>query len=134
MHQPPQGESIWGTINTCVEIALNVYMIVAVDGQGIEREGVMVRKDAVRDTLSEKAADMGKEDGDWLCFDEDKKDIPMYEVLQRRMALCRRMEAVVMKQMEEIQRDGKLSLTDYFGECAPPVETPAGQEIGRAHV
>lgn len=73
MHQPPQGESIWGTINTCVEIALNVYMIVAVDGQGIEREGVMVRKDAVKDTLSEKAADMGKEDGDWLCFDEDKK-------------------------------------------------------------
>lgn len=134
MHQPPQGESIWGTINTCVEIALNVYMIVAVDGQGIEREGVMVRKDAVRDTLSDKAADMGKEDGDWLCFDEDKKDIPMYEVLQRRMALCRRMEAVVMKQMEEIQRDGKLSLTDYFGECVPPVETPAGQVDDRLHV
>ena len=85
----------------------------------------MVRKNAVKDTLSEKAAAMGREDGDWLCFDEDKKDIPMYEVLQRRMALCRRMEAVVMKQMEEIQRDGKLSLTDYFGECAPPVETPA---------
>ena len=39
MHQPPQGESIWGTINTCVEIALNVYMIVAVDGQGIPLEG-----------------------------------------------------------------------------------------------
>ena len=94
----------------------------------------MVRKDAVKDTLSEKAADMGKEDGDWLCFDEDKKDIPMYEVLQRRMALCRRMEAVVMKQMEEIQRDGKLSLTDYFGECAPPVETPAGQVDDRLHV
>lgn len=85
MHQPPRGESIWGTINTCVEIALNVYMIVAVDGQGIEREGIMVRKNAVKDTLSEKAAAMGREDGDWLCFDEGKKDIPMYEVLQRRM-------------------------------------------------
>lgn len=134
MHQPPQGESIWGTINTCVEIALNVYMIVAVDGQGIEREGVMVRKNAVKDTLSEKAAAMGREDGDWLCFDEDKKDIPVYEVLQRRMALCRRMESVVMKQMEEIRRDGKLSLTDYFGECAPPEETPAGQVDDRLHV
>lgn len=134
MHQPPQGESIWGTINTCVEIALNVYMIVAVDGQGIEREGVMVRKNTVKDTLSEKAAAMGREDGDWLCFDEDKKDIPVYEVLQRRMALCRRMESVVMKQMEEIRRDGKLSLTDYFGECAPPEETPAGQVDDRLHV
>lgn len=134
MHQPPQGESIWGTINTCVEIALNVYMIVAVDGQGIEREGVMVRKNAVKDTLSEKAAGMGREDGDWLCFDEDRKDIPIYEVLQRRMALCRRMEAVVMKQMEEIRRDGKLSLTDYFGECAPPLETPAGKVDDMLHV
>nr|WP_300830691.1 hypothetical protein [uncultured Acetatifactor sp.] len=134
MHQPPQGESIWGTINTCVEIALNVYMIVAVDGQGIEREGVMVRKNAVKGTLSEKAAAMGREDGDWLCFDEDRKDIPVYEVLQRRMALCRRMEAVVMKQMEEIRRDGKLSLTDYFGECAPPVETPAGRVDDMLHV
>ena len=134
MHQPPQGESIWGTINTCVEIGLNVYMIVAVDGQGIEREGVMVRKNAVKDTLSEKAAAMGREDGDWLCFDEGKKDIPVYEVLQRRMALCRRMEAAVMKQMEEIRRDGKLSLTDYFGECAPPVETPAGPVDDMLHV
>ena len=134
MNQLPQGESIWGTINTCVEIALNVYMIVAVDGQGIERKGVMVRKNAVKDTLSEKAAAMGREDGDWLCFDEGKKDIPMYEVLQRRMALCSRMEAVVMKQMEEIRRDGKLSLTDYFGECAPPVETPAGQVDDMLHV
>ena len=134
MHQPPQGESIWGIINTCVEIALNVYMIVAVDGQGIEREGVMIRKNAVKDTLSEKAAAMGREDGDWLCFDEDRKDIPVYEVLQRRMALCRRMESVVMKQMEEIRRDGKLSLTDYFGECAPPVETPAGRVDDMLHV
>lgn len=134
MYQPPQGESIWGTINTCVEIALNVYMIVAVDGQGIEREGVMVRKNTVKDTLSGKAAAMGREDGDWLCFDEDKKDIPVYEVLQRRMALCRRMESVVMKQMEEIRRDGKLSLTDYFGECAPPEETPAGQVDDKLHV
>lgn len=134
MYQKPQGESIWGTINTCVEIALDVYMIVAVDEQGIEREGVMVRKNAVKDTLSEKAICMGREEGDWLYFDEDKKDVPIYEVLQRRMALCRRMESVVMKQIEEIQRDGKLSLTDYFGECVPPVETPAGRIADVLHV
>ena len=134
MHQPPKGESIWGTINTCVEIALDVYMIMAVDRQGIEKEGVMVRKGAVKDTLSEKAASMGREDGDWLCFDEDRKDIPIYEVLQRRMALCRRMEAAVMKQMDEIRRDGRLSLTDYFGECVPPVETPAGRVDDMLHV
>ena len=134
MYQKPQGESIWGTINTCVEIALDVYMIIAVDEQGIEREGVMVRKNAAKDILSDKAIRMGREDGEWLYFDEDKKDVPIYEVLQRRMALCRRMESVVMKQIEEIQRDGKLSLTDYFGECVPPVETPAGRIADMLHV
>lgn len=134
MHKPPQGESIWGTINTCVEIALNVYMILAVDEQGMERVGVMVRKNAVKETISNKAASMGEEDGEWLCFNEDKKDIPVFEVLQRRMALCRRMESAIMKQMDEIRRDGKLSLTDYFGECVPPVETPAGQVNEMFHV
>ncbi len=134
MHKPPQGESIWGTINTCVEIAVNVYMILAVDEQGMERVGVMVRKNAVKETISNKAASMGEEDGEWLCFNEDKKDIPVFEVLQRRMALCRRMESAIMKQMDEIRRDGKLSLTDYFGECVPPVETPAGQVNEMFHV
>ena len=30
--QQPQGASIWGNINTCVEIALNVYYIYAEHG------------------------------------------------------------------------------------------------------
>ncbi len=127
MNQPPRGESIWGTIRTCTEIAPDIYMIVAVDRHGIEREGVMVRKSAVKVTLSEKAAGMGKSYGEWFCYDEDVKDIPVYESLQHRVAVCRHVEAVTMRQMEEIRRDGRLSLTDYFGECAPPMETPAGR-------
>ena len=46
MHQPPQGESIWGTINTCTEIALNIYMIIAKDANGTEHTGVMAKKPA----------------------------------------------------------------------------------------
>lgn len=134
MNQTPQGESIWGTINTCVEIALNIYMIVATDENGIEHEGVMAHRDAIGKSLSKKAAGMGKEDGEWLCYGEDTKDIPVYEALQRRMALCRRVESAVMKQMEEISRDGKLALTDYFGECAPPTETPSGRVDDMLHI
>lgn len=126
MHQPPQGESIWGTINTWAEIALNVYMIVATDKNGMEHEGVMVRRGAAEKALSKKAASMGKEDGDWICYGEDTKDIPVYEMLQRRMARCRRMEHSILEQMKEIRRDGRLSLPDYFGECPAPVRTPAG--------
>ncbi len=125
MHQQPQGESIWGTINTCVEIALNIYEITAKDKNGVERTGVMARRDTAN--LSPKAASMGTQDGDWLCYDENTKDIPIYETLQRRIEQCKKVESAALKQMEEIKRNGKVSLTDYFGKCAPPTESPQSE-------
>ena len=122
----PQGESIWGNINTCVEIALDIYAIIAKDENGIEHTGIMARKSTAEKNLSSKAVSMAEQDGEWLCYDENTKDIPMYEVLQRRVAACKRMEAAAMKEMAEIKRDGRINLTDYFGECAPPVETQHG--------
>lgn len=129
MHQQPHGESIWGTINSCVEIALDIYMIIAKDANGIEHSGIMARKDTAEKNLSPKAVSMAEQDGDWLCYDENTKDIPVYEVLQRKMAACKRAEAAIMQQIEEIRRDGKVSLSDYFGECRPPVETPHGEAV-----
>ena len=129
MHQPPQGESIWGTINTCVEIALDIYMITARDENGMEHSGVMARKDTAEKHLSKKAVEMAEQDGDWLCYDENTKDIPVYETLQRRVSACKRIETAALAQMAEIKRDGKLSLTDYFGECVPPTETQHGSVV-----
>ena len=54
MSQPPQGKSIWGTINTCVEIALDVYAIVAKDQDGKEQQGIMVKKSSAGELLSKK--------------------------------------------------------------------------------
>lgn len=129
MHQPPQGESIWGNINTAMEIALDVYAIVAKDKNGIERTGIMVGKETADKNLSAKAAAMAEQDGDWLCYDEDTKDVPMYEILQRRVAACRKMEAAALREMEEIKRDDRTSLSDYFGECAPPAQTQHGAVV-----
>lgn len=129
MHQPPQGESIWGTINTCTEIALNIYMIIAKDADGIEHTGVMVKKETAGKNLSPKAVSMAQQDGSWLCYNENIKDIPVFEVLQRRMAACKRAETAIMQQMEDMKREGKVPLSDYFGECRPPVETPQGGVI-----
>lgn len=129
MHQPPRGESIWGTINTCTEIAFNIYMIIAKDADGVEHTGVMAKKETAKKNLSPKAVDMAEEDGEWLCYDENKKDIPIFEVLQRKMAACKRAETAIMQQMEDIKRDGKVFLSDYFGECKPPVETPQSDVI-----
>lgn len=126
MHQPPQGESIWGNINTAVEIALDIYEIFAKDENGIEHTGIMARKSTAEKSLSPGAVSMAEEDGVWLCYDENTKDIPIYEVLQRRVAACKKIETAALKEMAEIKRDGKLTLTDYFGECAPPKDTPQG--------
>lgn len=122
----PNGESIWGNINTCMEIALNIYMIIAKDSKGIERTGIMAHKDSVGNNLSQEAAAMATKDGDWLYFDEEAKDVPMFEILQQRIAMCRRIENNALRQMEEIKRDGSLTLTDFFGECTPPVESKDG--------
>jgi len=124
MHQQPQ-ESIWGTINNCIEIALNIYMIVAVDEKGLEHTGIMAHKDTAANTLSSKATDLAKENGDWLYFDENTKDAAMYEVLQQRMNLCKKVEAAVQQQMEEIKLGSQIQLPDYFGEC------PVPQDIGK---
>ncbi len=130
MHHAPQGQSIWGTINTCVEIALDVYIILAKDKDGNEQEGLMVRKNAAKGVLSKETASIGQESGGWLCYGKDTKDIPLYEILQRRLADCKRMETTIMGQMGELKQDGKQKRTDFFGECAPPKTEPgciAGQ-------
>ena len=107
---------------------LNIYAIVAKDESGLEHEGIMVPKSKAKEVLSEKAMSMAEQDGDWLCYGEDIKDIPMYEMLQRRVAACKRMETKAMDVMAEIRRDGKLRLTDYFGECVPPKQDESKED------
>lgn len=64
MHHQPSGESIWGNINTCMEIALDIYMIIAEDENGIEHHGVMARKSTTEKNLSPKAISMAEQDGE----------------------------------------------------------------------
>ena len=124
MHQQPQGQSIWGTINTCIEIALDVYAIIAKDRDGNEQQGIMVKKSRAGELLSEKAVSAGKESGEWLCYGKDTKGIPLHEILLHRIADCKRMEKLIMEQIGELKRDGKQDWTDYFGECQPPKTAP----------
>ena len=114
--QQPQGASIWGNINTCVEIALNVYYIYAEHG-----EGIVIGKEKAEQTISAKAVEAGNEDGEYLYYGKDNTmDIPLYEILQKRLEFSRRLEAQLVEQMEEIKHHGRISLPEYFGECPPP--------------
>ncbi len=116
--QQPQGASIWGNINTCVEIALNVYYIYAEHG-----EGIVIGKEKADQTVSAKAIEAGNEEGEYLYYGKDNTmDIPLYEILQKRLEFSRRLEAQLVEQMEEIKQHGRISLPEYFGECPPPSE------------
>lgn len=127
MRQQPE-ESIWGTINSCIEIALNIYMIVAVDEKGHEHNGIMARADKGVNSLSEKARGLAEKDGDWLYFDEHTKDAALYEVLQSRVQACKKMEESALKEMKEIEKGNKILLPEYFGECpVPQVTGESGQ-------
>lgn len=126
MYTPLPEESPWGTIKNSTAIGLNIYAVTAIGENGFEYEGIMVLKSAVGKILSVKAASMGQDNGEWLCYGEDTKDIPVYEILQRHLAELKRNGAAVSRQLEEIRQHGRLLLTDYFGECAPPLKMPDG--------
>ena len=52
----PQGESIWGNINLCIEIALDIYFMIGENG-----EGIVVPKECAEEVFSEKTVEAGKE-------------------------------------------------------------------------
>ncbi|WP_320994625.1 hypothetical protein, partial [Hungatella sp.] len=84
---------------------------------------IVFSKEKASQALSAKAIEAGKEDGEYLYYGkDDTMDIPLYEMLRKRLEFSRRLEEQLVKQMEEIKHHGRISLPEYFGECPPPVE------------
>ena len=94
----PQGESIWGNINLCIEIALDIYFMIGENG-----EGIVVPKERAEEVFSEKTVEAGKEADGCLYYPKgDTMEMPLYEMMQKRAALARKMEIAAAKQMEEM--------------------------------
>ena len=60
-----QHESIWGTINTTLEIALNIYYLVGEKGSGLKMPASYGDNPKLQ-----KFLEMGDRDGDYLYFPE----------------------------------------------------------------
>lgn len=52
----PQGDSIWGNINLCIEIALNIYYMV-----GDKGEGIVISREHAEGNFSNRTVAAGKE-------------------------------------------------------------------------
>lgn len=100
----PHGGSIWGNINLCVEIALNVYYIIGDHG-----EGIMVPKEHAAGYFSPETSAAGQEADGCLYYPKgETMAMPLYELLQKRAALARKMETAAIEQMEQIRRTGRV--------------------------
>lgn len=113
--------SIWGTILSCAEIALCVYQVVAVNG-----EGLMVKSDKA-DELLGKALFQGKAQDGYLHFEKDSlgEQAAAYELIKNGHIT----DSEVIEQYgtpEEIEANGKFLNPEYFGGLPEPEETPWG--------
>ena len=99
-----QGESIWGNINLCVEIALNIYYIT-----GEHDEGIMIPKEHADGFFSPETVAAGQEADGRLYYPQgETMNLPLYELLQKRESLASVMEFVAAVRTEEVRRTGRV--------------------------
>lgn len=115
----PQGDSIWGNINLCIEIALNIYYIYGEHG-----EGIAIPKEHAKEIFSDKTVAAGTESDGCLYYPKgETMDMPLYEMMQKRAAMARKMELAAAGQMQAIRDRGQEAVSLLFEGMEPPEHT-----------
>ena len=74
----PQGDSIWGNINLCIEIALNIYYLCGEKG-----EGIVIPKEQAEKDFSPETVAAGKESDGYLYYPKgEAMEMFRHEMLQ----------------------------------------------------
>lgn len=117
----PGNDTLWGSANTVVNLASYIFYVFAEHGKGI-----MIPKEKAPLVISSKAISMGAEDHGYLYYRQDENaDIPIFEILKKRLKQCREIELKTFQKMKAIREDGHICLSSYFGECPQPENVPA---------
>ncbi|SHH69031.1 hypothetical protein [Desulfosporosinus lacus] len=114
--------SIWGTILSCAEIALCVYQVVAVKG-----EGLMIPSNKAGELLGDKALFQGRAKNGFIHYDKDSPGemAAAYELVKNGHITA----PEIIEQYgtpEDIEADGRFLNPEYFGGLPEPAETPWG--------
>lgn len=108
-------ESIWGSINTCFEIGLEVYKILGKGG-----DGIAIPTDKAKELLSEKALAQGTEKDGFIYFESPNKSmVAAYELIKNEKITDKEF-VEEMGGLKSIEEDGPLIVPEYFGEFAFP--------------
>lgn len=92
-------------------------------------EGIVMTQEAAETFLSAKARDLAIYNNAQLYFDWYRTGKAVrYELLSRYINECdhRKIAELLTEELEHILQDGRIDLPEYFGEYAPPNETPLG--------
>ena len=119
----PQGDSIWGNINLCIEIALNIYYLCGEKG-----EGIVIPKEQEEKDFSPETVAAGKESDGYLYY-------PKGEAMEMFRALCRKLsedfrktESVLSEKvfMEEAVRQTAAELMEQYRTYHDGAQTARG--------
>ncbi|QWU13180.1 hypothetical protein SAMN04487895_11738 [Paenibacillus sophorae] len=115
---PRPESSIWGNILTCIEIGLHIYAM-----QAERNSGLVLDADYAKEALSEDALKLGNKHGDHVYFDDVKSIVPTFELLKQDAITDPEIQEQ-WESPEKLAEHGKFFAPDYFGEFAPPQDTP----------
>lgn len=112
----PQGDSIWGNINLCIEIALNIYYLCGEKG-----EGIVIPKEQAEKDFSPETVAAGKESDGYLYYPKgEAMEMFRQEMLQKRLVMIKKMELAATEQMEAVRKGGQEAALARFQDIEPP--------------
>ena len=117
---PRPQESIWGSINTCLEIGIEIYRLFCKTANGENKDGIAIPIDKAKEILPVKALSAGIEKDGFIYFESpDQILIPMFELL-KSAAITNDDFIKESGDLESIENSGKVSVPEYFGKFPPP--------------
>lgn len=112
----PQGDSIWGNINLCIEIALNIYYLCGEKG-----EGIVIQKEQAEKDFSPETVAAGKESDGYLYYPKgEAMEMFRQKMLQKRLVMIKKMELAATEQMEAVRKGGQEAALARFQDIEPP--------------
>ena len=118
---PAPSESIWGSINTCFEIGLEIYQIYCeLTKTGEKTNGITIPAEKAKEILSKEALAQGVEKDGFYYFESPNQILaPLFELL--KSAKINDKDFInSIGGLEGIERAGKAGNPEYFGSLPLP--------------
>lgn len=120
----PQGDSIWGNINLCIEIALNIYYLCGEKG-----EGIVIPKEQAEKDFSPETVAAGKESDGYLYYPKgEAMEMFRQEMLLKRLDMIKKMEHAANEQVKTVKKGGWEAALARFEDIEPPGDGEKNQE------